>query len=236
MLLEVKGLRVHYDRVEVIKEVSLRVEEGTTVAFIGANGAGKTTMLRTISGLKHPTRGEIVFLGQRVERKEAEDLVKLGMAHCPEGRRIFSFMTVTENLLMGAFLRKDHGGVRNDLEEIYHTFPKLKERSRQKAGTLSGGEQQMLAIARALLAKPKLLLLDEPSLGLSPILVQQVGQIIGKIRQSGIGILLVEQNSVLALRLANYAYVLETGKVSLQGKALELMQNPRVKEAYLGGS
>ncbi len=234
-MLEVKSLRVGYDRVEAIKGVSLQLAEGTTVAFIGANGAGKTTMLRTISGLKHPTQGEIVFLGQRVERKEAEDLVKLGMAHCPEGRRIFPFMTVTENLLMGAFLRKDHAGIQKDLGEIYHSFPKLKERAKQKAGTLSGGEQQMLAIARALLAKPKLLLLDEPSLGLSPILVQQVGQIIAEIRRSGIGILLVEQNSVMALRQANYAYVLETGKISLEGKTLDLLHDPRVKEAYLGG-
>ncbi len=235
MLLEVKDLWVHYDRIEAVKGVSLQVEEGTTVAFIGANGAGKTTMLRAISGLKRSTNGEISFRGQRVERREAEDIVKLGMAHCPEGRRLFPFMTVTENLLMGAFMRADEDGIKKDLEEIYITFPKLKERAKQMAGTLSGGEQQMLAIARALLSKPKLLLLDEPSLGLSPILVRQVAQIIAKIRQMGIGILLVEQNSVMALRLADYAYVLETGKIFLQGKAGELLHNPKVKDAYLGG-
>jgi len=235
MLLEVKDLWVHYDRIEAVKGVSLQVNEASTVAFIGANGAGKTTMLRAISGLKRPTAGEILFRGQRVERKEAEDVVKLGMAHCPEGRRLFPFMTVLENLLMGAFMRTDTAGIKNDLEELYASFPILKERAKQEAGTLSGGEQQMLAIARALLSKPKLLLLDEPSLGLSPILVQQVAHIIARIRQTGIGILLVEQNSVMALRLADYAYVLETGKVFLQGKAGELLHNPKVKEAYLGG-
>jgi len=235
MLLEVKDLWVHYDRIEAVKGVSLQVNEGSTVAFVGANGAGKTTILRTISGLKSPTSGEIRFNGQRIERKDAADIVKLGMAHCPEGRRVFPFMTVLENLQMGAFKRTDEAGIRNDLENIYVTFPILKERSKQKAGTLSGGEQQMLAIARALLSKPKLLLLDEPSLGLSPIMVQQVAQIIAKIRQTGIGILLVEQNSAMALRLADYAYVLETGKIFIEGIAVELFRNPKVKEAYLGG-
>jgi branched-chain amino acid transport system ATP-binding protein len=235
MLLEVKDLWVHYDRIEAVKGVSLQVNEGSTVAFVGANGAGKTTILRTISGLKSPTAGEIWFHGQRIEREDAADIVKLGLAHCPEGRRVFPFMTVLENLQMGAFKRMDEAGIRNDLEDIYVTFPILKERSKQKAGTLSGGEQQMLAIARALLSKPKLLLLDEPSLGLSPIMVRQVAQIIARIRQMGIGILLVEQNSVMALRLANYAYVLETGKVFIEGIAEELLRNPKVKEAYLGG-
>lgn len=235
MLLEVKDLWVHYDRIEAVKGVSLQVNEGSTVAFVGANGAGKTTILRTISGLKSPTSGEIRFKGQRIERKDAADIVKLGIAHCPEGRRVFPFMTVLENLQMGAFNRTDEAGIRNDLEDIYFTFPKLKERSKQKAGTLSGGEQQMLAIARALLAKPKLLLLDEPSLGLSPIMVQQVAHIITRIRQMGIGILLVEQNSVMALRLADYAYVLEIGKIFMEGIAGELLRNPKVKEAYLGG-
>jgi branched-chain amino acid transport system ATP-binding protein len=234
-LLEVKELWVHYDRIEAVKGVSLQVDEGSTVAFVGANGAGKTTILRTISGLKSPTAGEIWFHGQRIEREDAADIVKLGLAHCPEGRRVFPFMTVLENLQMGAFKRKDEAGIRNDLEDIYVTFPILKERSKQKAGTLSGGEQQMLAIARALLSKPKLLLLDEPSLGLSPIMVRQVAQIIVRIRQMGIGILLVEQNSVMALRLADYAYVLETGKIFIEGIAEELLRNPKVKEAYLGG-
>jgi branched-chain amino acid transport system ATP-binding protein len=235
MLLEVKDLWVHYDRIEAVKGVSLQVNEGSTVAFVGANGAGKTTILRTISGLKSPTSGEIRFNGQRIEREDAADIVKLGIAHCPEGRRVFPFMTVLENLQMGAFKRTDEAGIRNDLDNIYVTFPILKERSKQKAGTLSGGEQQMLAIARALLSKPKLLLLDEPSLGLSPIMVQQVAHIIAGIRQTGIGILLVEQNSVMALRLADYAYVLETGKIFIEGIAGELLRNPKVKEAYLGG-
>jgi branched-chain amino acid transport system ATP-binding protein len=235
MLLEVKDLWVHYDGIEAVKGVSLQVNEGSTVAFVGANGAGKTTILRTISCLKNPTAGEIRFKGQRIEREDAAEIVKLGIAHCPEGRRVFPFMTVLENLQMGAFKRTDEAGIRNDLADIYSTFPKLKERSTQKAGTLSGGEQQMLAIARALLSKPKLLLLDEPSLGLSPIMVRQVAQIIARIRQMGIGILLVEQNSVMALRLADYAYVLETGKIFIEGIAGELLRNPKVKEAYLGG-
>ncbi len=235
MLLEVKDLLVHYDRIEAVKGVSLQVNEGSTVAFVGANGAGKTTILRSISGLKRPTAGEILFHSQRIDRQDAAGIVKLGVAHCPEGRRVFPFMTVLENLQMGAFKRKDKTGINNDLDHVFGAFPKLKERYKQKAGTLSGGEQQMLAIARALLSKPRLLLLDEPSLGLSPIMVQQVAEIISEIRQTGIGILLVEQNSFMALRLADYAYVLETGKIFLEGKAGELLSNPKVKEAYLGG-
>jgi branched-chain amino acid transport system ATP-binding protein len=235
MLLEVKDLWVHYDGIQAIKGVSLQVEESSAVTLIGANGAGKTTVLRTISGLKHPASGEIRFQGRRIDRMEAESVVKLGVAHCPEGRRLFPFMTVLENLLMGTYTRTDSGEVKQDLEKVYTTFPKLKERMRQKAGTLSGGEQQMLAIARALMVKPKLILLDEPSLGLSPILTKQVAHIIASIRQIGIGILLVEQNSIMALRLADYAYVLETGKVLLQGSAEDLLNNQRVKEAYLGG-
>jgi branched-chain amino acid transport system ATP-binding protein len=235
MLLEVKDLWVHYDGIQAIKGVSLQVEESSAVTLIGANGAGKTTVLRTISGLKHPASGEIRFQGRRIDRMEAESVVKLGVAHCPEGRRLFPFMTVLENLLMGTYTRTDADEVKKDLEKVYTTFPKLKERTRQKADTLSGGEQQMLAIARALMAKPKLILLDEPSLGLSPILTKQVAHIIASIRQIGIGILLVEQNSIMALRLADYAYVLETGKVLLQGSAEDLLNNQRVKEAYLGG-
>lgn len=235
MLLEVKDLWVHYDGIQAIKGVSLQVKESSAVTLIGANGAGKTTVLRTISGLKHPASGEIRFQGRRIDRMEAESVVKLGVAHCPEGRRLFPFMTVLENLLMGTYTRTDADEVKKDLEKVYTTFPKLKERTRQKADTLSGGEQQMLAIARALMAKPKLILLDEPSLGLSPILTKQVAHIIASIRQIGIGILLVEQNSIMGLRLADYAYVLETGKVLLQGSAEDLLNNQRVKEAYLGG-
>lgn len=234
MLLEVKDLWVHYDGAEAIKRVSVEVNEGSTVTLIGNNGAGKTTLLMAISGLKHPTFGEILFQGNRIDRKDPEDIVKLGIAHCPEGRRLFPSMTVMENLLMGAYLRKDKTGIKNDTVKIYESFPILKERAKQRAGTLSGGQQQMLAIGRALISNPKLILLDEPSLGLSPFLVGEVARIIVSIRQTGIGVLLVEQNSLLALKLADSAYVLETGEIRLQGRAEELLNNPRVKEAYLG--
>ncbi len=234
MLLEIKDIWVHYDGAEVIKGVSLQVNEGSMVTLIGNNGAGKTTTLMAISGLKHPTFGEIWFQGQRIDKKDPEYIVKLGIAHCPEGRRLFPLMTVLENLLMGAYLRKDTLGIKNDMEIIYESFPTLKERAKQEAGTLSGGQQQMLAIARAFISKPKLILLDEPSLGLSPLMVQEVARIITNIHCAGMGTLLVEQNSLLALKIADFAYVLDTGEVRLQGKAQELLNDPRVKEAYLG--
>lgn len=235
MLLEIKELAVHYEKVEALKGVSLNVEEGQIVTLIGANGAGKSTTLRTISGLKSPTRGEIWFQGRRIDKLPPQDVVKDGISHCPEGRRVFPFMTVSENLMMGAYTRKDKAGIKQSLERVYHHFPVLKERTRQAGGTLSGGEQQMLAMGRALMAKPKLMLLDEPSLGLSPLLVKEIAKIITEIHAEGVSIILVEQNAIMALRLAHKGYVLEVGKIALEGTGKELLDNPHVKAAYLGG-
>ena len=234
MLLEIKDLRVHYGRAEALKGISVNIEEGTIVALIGANGAGKTTTLRTISGLKRPTSGEIWFQGKRIDRMPAHHIVKLGIGHIPEGRGVFAPMTVLDNLLMGAYKRKDRDQIDRDLDSIYQHFPILKERGKQKAGSLSGGEQQMLAVGRALMTNPKLLLMDEPSMGLSPILVAGVGNIIQDINKVGITIILVEQNARMALELANKAYVLEVGSVTLKGEAKELANDERVKKAYLG--
>ncbi len=235
MLLEIKDLRVHYGRAEALKGISLTIDEGAIVALIGANGAGKTTTLRTISGLKAPTSGEIWFQDKKINGMPAHRIVKLGIAHIPEGRVVFSPMTVIDNLLIGAYLFKDKYQIDKDLDNIYEHFPVLKERRKQLAGSLSGGEQQMLAIGRALMGRPKLLLMDEPSLGLSPILVEEVGNIIRDINRTGIGIILVEQNARVALRLANKAYVLEVGNIVLEGDAKELANDEHVKKAYLGG-
>ncbi len=235
MLLEIKDLRVHYGRAEALKGISLTIDEGAIVALIGANGAGKTTTLRTISGLKAPTSGEIWFQDKKINGMPAHRIVKLGIAHIPEGRVVFSPMTVIDNLLIGAYLFKDKYQIDKDLDNIYEHFPVLKERRKQLAGSLSGGEQQMLAIGRALMGRPKLLLMDEPSLGLSPILVEEVGNIIRDINKAGIGIILVEQNARVALRLANKAYVLEVGNIVLEGDAKELANDEHVKKAYLGG-
>lgn len=235
MLLEIKDLRVHYGRAEALKGISLTIDEGAIVALIGANGAGKTTTLRTISGLKAPTSGEIWFQDKKINGMPAHRIVKLGIAHIPEGRIVFSPMTVIDNLLIGAYLFKDKYQIDKDLDNIYEHFPVLKERRKQLAGSLSGGEQQMLAIGRALMGRPKLLLMDEPSLGLSPILVEEVGNIIRDINRTGIGIILVEQNARVALRLANKAYVLEVGNIVLEGDAKELANDEHVKKAYLGG-
>ncbi len=235
MLLEIKALRVHYGRAEALKGISLNIDEGAIVALIGANGAGKTTTLRTISGLKAPTSGEIWYQDERIDGIAAHRIVKLGIAHIPEGRIVFAPMTVLDNLLMGAYLCKDKYQIASDLDNIYEHFPVLKERRKQLAGSLSGGEQQMLAIGRALMSRPKLLLMDEPSLGLSPILVEEVGKIIGDINKAGIGIILVEQNARVALRLAHKAYVLEVGNIVLEGDAKELANDEHVKKAYLGG-
>jgi len=235
MLLEIKDLKVHYGRAEALKGISLSVDEGEIVALIGANGAGKTTTLRTISGLKGPTSGEIWFQGKRIDGMPAHDIVKLGIAHIPEGRIVFAPMTVLDNLRMGAYLRKDKHQIARDLDIMYEHFPVLKERRKQLSGSLSGGEQQMLVIARALMASPKLLLMDEPSMGLSPILVEQVGNIISDINKIGIGIILVEQNARMALSLANKAYILEVGSITLEGDAKELANDERVRKAYLGG-
>lgn len=234
MLLRIERLSVHYDGAEALSGVSLVIPEGSIITLLGANGAGKTTLLRTVSGLKTPTRGEVWFQDNRIDRTAPEEIVKFGIAHCPEGRRVYPFMTVLENLQMGAYLRRDHAEIRKDLKMIYDRFPVLKERTRQKAGTLSGGEQQMVAIARALMSNPRLLLLDEPSLGLSPIMVIEVARIIGEIQNTGLSVLLVEQNARMALETSNYAYVLEKGKVRLEGSSKDVANDDHVKKAYLG--
>ena len=235
MLLDVKGITVYYHKVAAVRDISIEVEEGGVVTLIGANGAGKSTTLRAISGLKHPTTGEIWFEDQRIDRLPPEKINKMGIAQVPEGRRVFPQMTVMENLFMGAFLRKDVDGINRDLEGVFEHFPILKERRKQDGGTLSGGEQQMLAMGRALMSNPKLLLLDEPSLGLSPIMCAEIAKIIKDIHAEGRTIVLVEQNARLALALAQKGYVLETGNIVLHGDAKELRENEQVKKAYLGG-
>jgi len=236
VLLDVKDITVHYLKVPAIRNISITVESGEIVALIGSNGAGKTTTLRAISGLKQPTTGEIHFNGQRIDKLPPYKINGLGIAMVPEGRRVFPQMTVLENLLMGAFLRKQKEEVQKDLEEVvFRHFPRLKERKAQDAGTLSGGEQQMLAMGRALMSAPKLLLLDEPSLGLSPIMCGEIGKIIMNIHTEGRTVILVEQNARLALGLAQHAYVIETGDIALSGPAKELRENDDVKKAYLGG-
>jgi len=234
MLLDVRNIKVHYGKVEAVKGVSLQVEEAEIVTLLGANGAGKTTLLKTISGLKHPTSGEIWFSGQRIDRNQPSRIVRMGIGHVPEGRRIFPDMSVEDNLLMGAYVRSDGEGIKQDLRELYGHFPRLKERRRQRAGSLSGGEQQMLAIGRALMCRPRLLLMDEPSIGLSPVMVDEIASIITTINQQGLSVLLVEQNAVMALRLANRGYVMETGRIVLGGERDELLNNDKVKRAYLG--
>jgi branched-chain amino acid transport system ATP-binding protein len=235
MLLEIKELTVHYGSASVLKDVSLEIGSGEIVALIGANGAGKTTTLRSISGLKAPTSGDILFEGRRITGLPIHDIVKLGIAHIPEGRGILAPMTVLDNLRMGAYLRKDKRQIANGLGTMYEHFPVLARRRSQLAGRLSGGEQQMLAIARALMANPKLLLMDEPSMGLSPLMVQEVARIIGNINGRGMSIMLVEQNARMALELSHRAYILEVGTVVLEGDARELAGDERVKKAYLGG-
>jgi branched-chain amino acid transport system ATP-binding protein len=235
MLLEVKDLAVNYGTAQALKGVSLTVGEGEVVALIGANGAGKTTLLRTLSGLKSVRSGQVTFQGQRIDGVPAYDIVKRGVAHIPEGRIVFGPMSVYDNLKMGAYLRKDQKAVAKDIERMYSLFPILKERRKQLSESLSGGEQQMLAVARALMAAPKLLLMDEPSMGLSPIMVENIGHIVEDIHETGIGILLVEQNASMALALADRAYVLEVGNIVLEGPASMVAGNERVRTAYLGG-
>lgn len=235
MLLEVRDIRVNYEKVEALKGVSLQIAEGDIVAILGANGAGKTTILKTISGLKHPTSGEILFHGERIESYKPSRIVRLGIGHIPEGAHVFPDMSVQDNLALGAFVRKDREGIKQDLEEIYKHFPILKARSRQKAGSLSGGEQQMLAISRAMMCKPRLLLMDEPTIGLSPMLIDEIAKIIIFIKQKGISVFLVEQNAGLALNLANRGYVVENGQIALAGTSEQLLNNDEVKRAYLGG-
>lgn len=235
MLLEIKNLTVHYDKTPVLREISMGVAEGSIVTNLGPNGAGKSTLLRTISGLKNLTDGEIWFRGNRVDLLSAVNIVQSGLVHCPEGRKLFNFMTVLENLKIGAYLRKEKDKIGKDIELIYAKFPVLKKRANQLAGTLSGGEQQMLAIARALMSGPKLLLLDEPSLGLAPLLVEEIGHIVSDMKSIDVSVLLVEQNAKMALSTADYVYILELGNIGIHGPPDKISQNDHVKKAYLGG-
>lgn len=234
-MLEVKGIDVYYGAIHALKGLSLEVEEGSIVTLIGANGAGKTTTLKSISGLLRPRNGTIMFKGRDISKVPPEKIVGLGISQVPEGRRVFATMTVLENLEMGAYLRKDKKGIESDLENVFTRFPRLKERRKQTAGTLSGGEQQMLAIGRALMARPELMLMDEPSMGLAPLLVKEIFEIIKDINARGTTILLVEQNANMALSIANRAYVIETGEIVLEGTAEQLINSEEVKKAYLGG-
>ncbi len=234
MLLEVNDLNVYYGAIHALQGISFHVEEGEIVTLIGANGAGKSTTLRTISGLLRPRQGSIRFRGQEITIVPPQDIVGQGISQVPEGRKIFAPLTVKENLLMGAYTRKDPVEINQSMERVFASFPRLKERINQLGGTLSGGEQQMLATARGLMSRPVLLLLDEPSMGLSPILVEEIFRIIQEINSQGTSILLVEQNAQMALSVANRAYVLETGRIVLEGSAKDVSENPRVKSAYLG--
>lgn len=234
-MLKIREIDVYYGAIHALKNLSLEVAEGSIVTLIGANGAGKTTTLKSISGILRPSSGSILFKGQELLKMAPEKIVALGISQVPEGRRVFQEMSVLENLEMGAYLRSDKKGIQEDMENVFSRFPRLKERRKQSAGTLSGGEQQMLAIGRALMARPQLLLMDEPSMGLAPLLVVEIFNIIKDINSRGTTILLVEQNANMALSIADQAYVIETGEIVLQGSAKELMQSEEVKRAYLGG-
>jgi len=233
-LLEVKDVHTFYGNIEALKGVSIEVEEGECVTLIGSNGAGKSTTLRSISGLTPPRQGSIRFKDREISETPPQEIVSMGVALSPEGRHVFSRMTVFENLMLGAYLRRDESGIKDDLERVFSLFPRLKERERQKGGTMSGGEQQMLAIGRALMAQPTLLLLDEPSMGIAPILVERIYETIAEINKQGTTILLVEQNANFALDVSKRAYVLETGAVTLSDKSASLRENPEVQRAYLG--
>jgi branched-chain amino acid transport system ATP-binding protein len=235
MLLRLKDVTLRYETAEAVKGVSLEVEEGAVVGIIGANGAGKSTILKAISGLVPCTEGEIYFRDKRIDGLAPHQIVSLGVVHVPEARRLFPHMTVSANLRLGAYLRKDKGAIRSDLEGIFKVFPRLKERLNQRAGTLSGGEQEMLAISRGLMSRPKLLLLDEPSLGLSPIIIEELTNIIKEINERGISVLLVEQNAGLVTEVTKRGYVLEVGKIVLEGNITELMENKSVQRAFIGG-
>ncbi len=234
MLLNLSEIVIHYQKVAAVKGISIELEEGQLITLIGSNGAGKSTTLRAISGLVRPSAGEIWFDGQRVDGFSPDKILKLGIAHVPEGRRVFPGLTVLENLYLGAFVRSDKEEINRDLENVFEHFPVLKVRSKQVAKTMSGGEQQMLAIGRALMSKPRLLMLDEPSLGLAPLIVQEIARILIEINRKGVSVILVEQNAELALNLAHYGYVLETGRIALHGKTGELKDNEHVRKAYLG--
>jgi branched-chain amino acid transport system ATP-binding protein len=234
-MLRLEGVYAGYGRAPVLSDVSVEVGQGDLVCLIGANGAGKSTTLKTISGLVRPSAGRIVFDGREIQGWRPQDILRAGIAHCPEGRRVFPHLTVRENLEMGAYVRKDTGAVAADLERVLAHFPVLAERRRQAAGTLSGGEQQMLAIGRALMARPRLILFDEPSLGLAPTVVETTFRIIGEIQKDGTTVFMVEQNAYMALRMATRAYVMETGRITLHGPARALLDDEHVKRAYLGG-
>lgn len=233
-LLEIRDLSVHYGKIEAVKGVSLQVEEGSIACIIGANGAGKTTILRAISGLERPSRGEIWFDGKRIDRARTHELVRMGISQVPSGRRLFPDMSVLDNLRMGAYLRRDRAAIEEDLESAFGHFPILRERRHQQAGRLSGGQQQMVAIARALMNRPRLLLLDEPTIGLSPLMVKEITRITRSINERKVSVILVEQNSQVALRTSHRAYVLETGRIVLQGRSAELIDDQNVREAYIG--
>ncbi|MGI5920360.1 MAG: ABC transporter ATP-binding protein [Syntrophomonadaceae bacterium] len=234
-MLKVKDIDVYYGAIHALKKLSIEVEQGSIVTLIGANGAGKTTTLKSISGLLKPKNGSILFKGVEITKVAPEKIVGMGISQVPEGRRVFPSMSVLENLEMGAYLRKDKKGIDDDMENVFNRFPRLKERRKQLAGTLSGGEQQMLAIGRALMARPQLMLMDEPSMGLAPLLVKEIFEIIKDINARGTTILLVEQNAHMALSIASKAYVIETGEIVLQGTADQLLKSEEVKKAYLGG-
>jgi len=233
-LLELDGVETYYGAIQALKGISITVREGEIVTLIGANGAGKSTTLRSINGLNHPRKGTIVFKGRDITHDPAHAIVKTGIAQSPEGRKLFPRMSVTENLEMGAFQRSDRSGIREDMDRVFTLFPRLAERRTQKAGTMSGGEQQMCAIGRALMARPTLLMLDEPSMGLAPIFVERIFETIVEVNKQGVSILLVEQNALMALHVANRGYVLETGKVALADDAKALAKNPEVRKTYLG--
>ena len=233
-MLEVKDLQVYYGVIQALKGISFHVNQGEVIALIGANGAGKTTTLQTLTGILSPKSGSIVFEGKDLTRTPAHKIVEMGMAHVPEGRRVFADMSVYENLLLGAYTRKDKAEIAESLASVYKRFPRLEERKGQRAGTLSGGEQQMLAMGRALMSRPRIILMDEPSMGLSPIFVNEIFDIIREVRESGTTVLLVEQNAKKALSIADRAYVLETGSITMDGKAEDLLNDEAVQKAYLG--
>ena len=234
-MLEVKNLSVHYGMIQAVRNVDFTVKEGEIVSLIGANGAGKSTILKTLSGLIHPSEGEIVYLGENIASTSAKKIVEKGLVQVPEGRHVFPGLTVKENLELGAFLRKDKEEIQKDMEAVFERFPILKERKDQDAQTLSGGEQQMLAMGRTLMSRPKLLLLDEPSMGLAPIFIREIFKIIQEIQKTGTTVLLIEQNAKMALSISNRAYVLETGSVVLSGTGQELLESDEIQKAYLGG-
>lgn len=235
MMLSIKDLNVAYGMIRALDDVNLEVEEGQLTTLIGSNGAGKSTLLKTISGLLKPLSGEITFMGTSIGGWEPEKVIKLGISHCPEGRKLFPNQTVMENLRIGAYVRNDKKGIDDDIEKYLDMFPRLRERSNQKAGLLSGGEQQMVAIVRAMMSRPKLVMLDEPSMGLAPLLVQDVFNLIKEIKKSGVTILLIEQNARQALQVADYAYILESGHIVAQDKASVMLDSPELVERYLGG-